>query len=261
MIDSWPLLCLGAALLVWPALPSRLNPPRHRHLTVPRLPRRGRWLLPALAAVPVAGVGAGVAVLVVTVAAVQEWRSRKESAAAVARGEHTSAVLRTMVAELRAGAYPVLAAEAAADAVPSLAGELRNLATAARLDGALESRELPELAAAWSLARRHGLPIADTLEAARRDSDAVTAFTRRLHAKMAGPRMSATVLTALPVVCLAMGQAIGAAPLTVLTGTLLGQLFLVAGAVLIWAGTAWSRSLTGRITPRRQPGASLGELR
>ncbi|HWD07267.1 MAG TPA: type II secretion system F family protein [Amycolatopsis sp.] len=253
MIDSWPLLCLGSALLAWPTLPTRLNPPRRRRLAVPRMPRWGWWLGPAVVAVPVAGVGAGVAVLVVTVAVAQEWRNRKESTAVLARGEHTSAVLRTMVAELRAGAHPVLAAEAAADAVPSLAGELRNLATAARLDGALGSHELPELAAAWTLARRHGLPMADTLDAARRDTDAATAFARRLHAKMAGPRMSATVLTALPVVCLAMGQAIGAAPVAVLTRTLLGQLFLVAGAVLIWAGTAWSRALTGRITPRREP--------
>ncbi|MFI5607111.1 type II secretion system F family protein [Amycolatopsis sp. NPDC051903] len=189
------------------------------------------------------------AVAVVTVAVRQEWRSRTESAAAVARGEQTSAALRAMVAELRAGAHPVLAAEAAADAVPALSAELGNLATAARLDGALESRQLPELAAAWGLARRHGLPIADTLDATRRDTDAATAFARRLHAKMAGPRMSATVLTALPVVCLAMGQAIGADPLTVLTRTLLGQLFLVTGAVLIWAGTAWSRALTA---PRRE---------
>ncbi|MET7991500.1 type II secretion system F family protein [Amycolatopsis sp. NPDC005232] len=246
MITAWPFLCFGTALLTWPTLPTRLLAPPRRRLTIPTPPRQAVWVLPTLLALPLAGVGAAVATALITVAARQEWRSRRETSAALARAEQTSAALRTMVAELRAGAHPVLAAEAAAEAVPALAGELTNLATAARLDGALESPELPELATAWTLARRHGLPIADTLDATRRDVDAATMYARRLHAKMAGPRMSATVLTGLPVLCLAMGQAIGAEPLTVLAQTVLGQLFLVAGAALLWAGTAWSRVLTGR---------------
>ncbi|QYN23610.1 type II secretion system F family protein [Amycolatopsis sp. DSM 110486] len=246
MITAWPFLCFGTALLTWPTLPTRLKAPPRRRLTIPTPPRQAVWVLPTLLALPLAGVGAAMATALITVAARQERRSRRETSAGLARAEQTSAALRTMVAELRAGAHPVLAAEAAAEAVPALAGELTNLATAARLDGALESPELPELAAAWTLARRHGLPIADTLDATRRDVDAATLYARRLHAKMAGPRMSATVLTGLPVLCLAMGQAIGAEPLTVLTQTVLGQLFLVAGAALLWAGTAWSRVLTGR---------------
>ncbi|WP_344863043.1 type II secretion system F family protein [Amycolatopsis ultiminotia] len=197
-------------------------------------------------AFPVAGVGAAVATALLTFSIGQEWRSRREKSAALARAEQASAALRMVVAELRSGTHPAPAAEAAADAVPALAGELRNLATAARLDGPLESAALPGLAQAWNLARRHGLPIADTLEATRRDVEAETMFARRLHAKMAGPRMSATVLTVLPIGCLALGQAIGAGPLTVLTGTLVGQAFLVVGAALLWAGTAWSRALTGR---------------
>ncbi|MBB4687741.1 type II secretion system F family protein [Amycolatopsis jiangsuensis] len=193
-----------------------------------------------------AGVGAAVAAVLLTLSVGQEWRSRKEKGAALARAEQVSAALRMMIAELRSGAHPVPAAEAAADAIPALAGDLRNLAAAARLDGTLESNALPGLAQAWNLARRHGLPIADTLEAYRRDAEAEAKFARRLHAKMAGPRMSATVLTVLPLGCLALGQVIGAGPLTVLTESLLGQSFLVAGAALLWAGTAWSRMLTGR---------------
>ncbi|WP_326566788.1 type II secretion system F family protein [Amycolatopsis rhabdoformis] len=248
MITAWPLLCVGTALLTWPTLPTRLVPPSRRRLTIPAPPRQAVWVLPTLVALPLAGWGAAVATALVTVAVRQERRSRRETAETLARTEQTSAAIRTMVAELRAGAHPVLAAEAAAEAVPALAGELTNLATAARLDGTLESQALPQLATAWTLALRHGLPIADTLDATRRDVDAAATFARRLRAKMAGPRMSATVLTGLPVLCLAMGQAIGAEPLTVLTRTVLGQLFLVAGAALLWAGTAWSRALTGRNT-------------
>lgn len=134
--------------------------------------------------------------------------------------------------------------------VPELSGELRNLSTAARLDGALESTVIPALASAWALVRRHGLPMSDVLDATRRDVDATIAFARRLNAKMAGPRMSATVLTGLPLLCLLLGQAIGADPLTVLTRTLLGQALLITGAAFLWAGTAWSRALTTRTAPR-----------
>ena len=248
MMSAWPLLCAGSGILCWPATPSRLSPPRRLRLPVP--PRQATWLLPAFLALPLAGIGAAIATVLLTLAARQEWRSRKETTDSLTRAECSATALRTMTAELRAGAHPITAAEAAADAVPALAGELQNLSAAARLDGSLESAELPELARAWNLARRHGLPIADALDAARRAVDAEAAFARRLYAKMAGPRMSATVLTVLPAACLAMGQLIGASPLTVLTETVLGQAFLVTGAALIWTGTVWSRSLTNRKAAR-----------
>ncbi|ATY15301.1 type II secretion system protein [Amycolatopsis sp. AA4] len=244
MISAWPFLCAGTGILCWPTTPSRLLPAPRLRFRVP--PRQSLWLAPAVLALPLGGIGAAIATALLTVAVRQEWRSRRETTETLIRAERTATVLRTMVSELRAGAHPVTAAEAAADAVPELAGELHNLATAARLDGTLESSALPAVAQSWNLARRHGLPIADALEAARRDVDAEVAFIRRLHAKMAGPRMSAIVLTVLPVGCLAMGQLIGANPLAVLTETLIGQAFLVAGAALLWAGTAWSRALTNR---------------
>lgn len=246
MISAWPFLCAGTGILCWPTTPNRLLPTPRRHLRFPVPPRQALWLAPAVVALPLGGIGAAIATALLTLAVRQEWHSRRETTETLTRAERTATVLRTMVSELRAGAHPVTAAEAAADAVPELAGELHNLATAARLDGALESPALPAVAQSWNLARRHGLPIADALEAARRDVDAEVAFARRLRAKMAGPRMSAIVLTMLPVGCLAMGQLIGANPLAVLTETLIGQAFLVAGAALLWAGTAWSRALTNR---------------
>ncbi|GAB3370329.1 type II secretion system F family protein [Amycolatopsis echigonensis] len=246
MISAWPFLCAGTGILCWPTVPNRLLPTPRLQLRVLIPPRRVLWLAPAVVALPLGGIGAAIATALLTLAVRQEWRSRRETSETLTRGERTSTVLRTMVSELRAGAHPVTAAEAAADAVPELAAELHNLSAAARLDGTLESAVLPAVAQSWNLARRHGLPIADALEAARRDVDAEVAFTRRLRAKMAGPRMSAIVLTVLPVGCLAMGQLIGANPLAVLTETLIGQAFLVAGAALLWAGTAWSRALTNR---------------
>ncbi|MGW7534684.1 type II secretion system F family protein [Amycolatopsis sp. NPDC054798] len=246
MISAWPFLCAGTGILCWPTAPNRLLPSPRIRLRLPIPPRQSLWLAPAVIALPLAGIGAAITTALLTLAVRQEWHSRRETTETLTRAERTSTVLRTMVSELRAGAHPVAAVEAAAETVPELAAELHNLSTAARLDGTLQSSVLPAVAQSWNLARRHGLPIADVLDAARRDVDAEVAFTRRLHAKMAGPRMSAIVLTVLPVGCLAMGQLIGADPLSVLTETLLGQAFLVAGAALLWAGTAWSRALTNR---------------
>jgi tight adherence protein B len=187
---------------------------------------------------------------VLTLAWSQEWRAHRRATADLTMAAHTATALRTMVAELRSGAHPIRAAEAAADVVPAVAGDLRALATAAQLDTEAPTSALPQLAAAWALAKRHGLPMADVLDATRRDAEAGLAFGRRMRAKLAGPRASAAVLTGLPVLCMLLGQAMGAAPLSVLTGSTPGQALLVAGCVLLWAGTAWCRALTGRVRIR-----------
>jgi len=252
MINPWLPLCVGAALACWPAAPTRLQAAIEPPMTVriPEVWRVVRWLLPAALAGVLAGAGGAVAAGVLTLAWRQEWRAHRRATADLALAAHTAAALRTMVAELRSGAHPVTAAEAAAEAVPAVAGDLRALATAARLDTELRAPALPQLAAAWMLGKRHGLPMADVLDAARRDAEAGLAFARRMRAKLAGPRASAAVLTGLPVLCLLLGQGMGAAPVSVLTGSAVGQLLLVAGCVLLWAGTAWCRALTGRVRIR-----------
>ena len=54
-------------------------------------------------------------------------------------------------------------------------------------------------------------------------------------------------LAGLPLVGLLLGQALGARPWAVLTGTVLGQGLLVVGAVLVAAGLEWSAHLTARV--------------
>ncbi|RSM34363.1 type II secretion system protein [Amycolatopsis balhimycina DSM 5908] len=252
MITAWVPLCVGAALACWPAPPNRLQAAVEQRTTVriPEVWRVVRWLLPAAAAGLPAGAGGAIAAAVLTLAWHQERRAHHRAAADLATAAHTATALRTMVAELRSGAHPVTAAEAAAEVVPQLAGDLRAWATAARLDTEPPARALPELAAAWTLAKRHGLPMADVLNAARRDAEAALAFARRTRAKLAGPRASAAVLTGLPALCVLLGQAMGAAPLAVLTESTPGGLLLVVGSVLLWAGTAWCRALTGQVRAR-----------
>ncbi|MCR6481408.1 type II secretion system protein [Amycolatopsis sp. OK19-0408] len=252
MITAWASLCVGAALACWPAAPNRLQVAVERPSTF-RLPDVWvvvRWLAPAAFAALLAGVGGAIAAGVLTLAWHQEWRAHRRATAELAMAAHTATALRTMVAELRAGAHPVTAAEAAADVVPAVAGDLHALAAAARLDSELHAPALPELASAWSVGKRYGLPMADVLDAARRDAEAALTFGRRMRAKLAGPRASAAVLTGLPALCVLLGQAMGAAPLPVLAESTPGQLLLVTGSVLLWAGTAWCRALTGTVRIR-----------
>ncbi len=112
-------------------------------------------------------------------------------------------------------------------------------------EGTAELREpLCRMARAWALAERHGVALADLLDAVRRDIERRTAFRRDVEAKMAGPRSTAAVLTGLPVFGLLFGEAVGSAPIAVLTGGLLGQLLLLAGVALLCAGVGWTLRLT-----------------
>jgi tight adherence protein B len=252
MIAAWFPLCAGAALACWPAAPTRLQAAVEQPAAV-RLPDVWavlRWLLPAALAGLLAGAGGAIAAAVLTLAWRQERQAHRRATADLQMAAHTATALRTMVSELRAGAHPVTAAEAAAEVVPAVSGDLRALAASARLDGELRASALPELAAAWTLGKRHGLPMADVLNAARCDAEARLTFARRTRAKLAGPRASAAVLTGLPALCVLLGQAMGASPLPVLAETAPGQLLLVAGSILLWAGTAWCRALTDRVQIR-----------
>ncbi|MFC3454995.1 type II secretion system F family protein [Amycolatopsis speibonae] len=245
-MNPWFLLSCGAGLACWPR-PSARTPFAWR---LPQAVRAGWWPLPALCVLPLLGLGWALATLMLTLTVRQERRWRARAKTALAEAELTASVLRTMTGELRAGAHPVAAAEAVAEAVPAASGRLRGLIAAARLGGGTADPDAPSaLVNAWALAGRYGLPMAGVLDAARRDAEAEIGFRRRLKAKMAGPRASAAVLAVLPLLCLVLGEAMGASPVRVLSGTGAGQSLLVVGSGLIWAGTAWCRALTGRVAP------------
>lgn len=247
MTTPWPYLLCAVALLAWPSRPSRWPTTPSPSPPFPATAWRTlRWLIAPALALPLSGPGGAVATGLLTIVARQEWLTHRRAATDLTDAGHAATALRTMVAELRAGAHPVTAAEAAADAVPAFSADLRALAASARFDGPLTAPSLPELAAAWTLARRHGLPMADILDTTRRDVEAGIAFGRRMRAKLAGPKASAAVLTGLPAACLALGEAMGASPLRILTSTVAGQAFLAAGSALVWGGATWSRNLTTR---------------
>lgn len=254
------LLLTSLALLCWPdtRVATRLRTiagdnPRKRVWTPPRS------AVPIMVAVVVvgwlvAGVGGAVAATLLALTTRRQLRARAESRQSLTAADDLVEALHTFVAALRAGAHPAMAAEfAAEDAQPQTAAAMRAIATVARLDGHITAvlnttspPALARVATAWQLAQRHGLPLAEVLEAVRRDLAHRARFTRQVAARMAGPRTSALALSLLPVVGIALGTAMGANPLAVLTGTGLGQVLLVTGVTLLCAGVAWSNRIATR---------------
>jgi tight adherence protein B len=266
---SWAALAGGLALLCWPRSSpgSRLatllqGAPTHR--TSPWTPPR--FLFPLLlctaaaAAVPVLGPGAVVAAALLVLAVRLHRNARVRARAQVSAVSELAEAVRAVVAGLRAGAHPATVADSVAvDAAPQPRQVLRELAATARLGVGPETVALPtgedpvtgqavrRLQRAWSLAQRHGLPLAEVLDSVRRDLDATARFTGQTDARMAGPRASAAVLALLPMSGLLLGEAMGARPGRVLLTTTPGQVLLVLGAALIFAGVAWTVRLTRQV--------------
>lgn len=265
------ILLLALAVLCWPADRSA---GRLRGLITNRTPRR-RCTLPrpttfavaaglGLAGWALLGIGGAAAGALTGATSWRRWSKRMEVRRMLSAIDGLAEGLQSLVAELRVGAHPAVAAEAAAtDAEAQAAVVLRAVAAAARLDAdvdralAAKAEALPalgpmlaRLSQAWILAGRHGLPLADVLDAVRGDLEARARFARQVQARMAGPRASATVLALLPAVGVGLGEAMGARPLHVLAGTAAGQVLLVLGAGLVCAGVAWSARITGQAVLR-----------
>lgn len=106
------------------------------------------------------------------------------------------------------------------------------------------------LAVAIDVSERTGAALAETLQ---RFADGLRAD---LHAEqeresaMAGPRTTATILSALPLAGLGLGGLIGSHPWHTLLLTGPGRVCLLAGGVAWLTGRAWSAALIRRATPQ-----------
>lgn len=202
-----------------------------------------------------AGVLAG---LVAGATAARLLRGRVRRREHEARLSALAEALGNLVAEVRAGVHPVPALESVGrDALPAVGRVLSAMAAAARLGedlSAVVARTADEapalsdhaarLARSWTMAQRHGMPIADVLESARRDVEASARCTARLRARMAGPRSSAAVLSCLPALGLLLGEVMGARPLSVLGWSAAGGFLLLIGVALLCSGALWCARLT-----------------
>lgn len=234
-----------------------------RHVLGPRT-SAGAAVLAGLTVSLAAGPGAGIATALVTATVLHRYRRRTADRTQTAATRDVADALGSLIAELRAGAHAAAAAEgAAADAEPPAARALRTAAATARLGGAVApalaehaatdlalATPLARLARAWALADRYGVALADLLTDVRRDLDHRARFAGQVRAAMSGPQATASVLAALPVLGVLLGDAIGAAPLHVLTSTSAGQTLLVVGVALLCAGLRWSDWLIDRAIQR-----------
>jgi tight adherence protein B len=277
---SLAVAALAAGMLCWPAKVGRnrlteLHRRGTRALVVAAL---GRWttrrwglLLRVLATgvgAMLAGPGGGFAAALVSGTATTRWRAGQDRRVAAAAVTGLSDALGVLVAELRAGAHPGDAVRAAADtqadgpsgAPPDVVRALAAVAAAAGLGGDVPAvlraagpvhlrAWLGRLADAWSLADRYGIPLADLLDAVRSDTEHRVRFAAEVEGRLAGPRATAAVLAGLPLLGLALGHAVGAAPLRVLCATPVGQVLLVIGTGLACFGVLWSARLVSGAVP------------
>lgn len=269
---SLAIAALAAAALCWPAEAGRGRLTElHRRGVRVEVPSSRGWLTqPSLLLLPVAlaagsgvllaGAGGGLAAAMVTGTVTARWWAGRDRRATALATTGLSDALGVLVAELRAGAHPSDAARAAADGPADATRALAAAAAAARLGGDVPAvlrsagpvqlrSWLGRLADAWAVADRHGIPLADLLDAVRSDTEQRVRLAADIQARLAGPRATAAMLAGLPLLGLALGHAVGAAPWRVLSDTAAGQGLLVVGTGLACAGVLWSARLVSRAVP------------
>lgn len=264
-----PLACLAvAAALV--CTPGSIARARLRGLW-PSPPAGRTWrpwaaapvLLGAFAGFLGAGPGGALAGALVAATARRRHRARRNARTAGAVAEELADAVRRMAEELRSGSHPTAALAGVTADGPHARDVLGPAAAAAQLGDDVPAamrrvaaerpelaRDVERVAAAWALAERHGIPLAALLGAAQDDIRWRVRFSHTVGAQLAGPRATATVLTTLPVLGVGLGQLMGADPIGVLRGGLLGQVLIVVGVGLAAAGSAWTERILHTAVPR-----------
>ena len=253
------LICLAAAVAAAPHSRSRARlRGLHGGVAHSFTVRRSLPML-VLLCVPgyfLGGVPAASAIgLVLAVGVRRRARGLAESTESAERRKLLDA-LEITIGELRVGAHPAAACDAAAQESTGLTATAFAVAAArSRLggSGAVGFRqsgpigiELARIADAWSVAEKHGLALAEILAAAREDLLGRIRFRSRTESGLAGARATGAVLAGLPVVGIALGQMMGAAPLAVLCGGGLGGILLVVGTAFGCVGLLWTDAIVRR---------------
>lgn len=219
-------------------------------------PRTRRWGVFAAAAVAVLALTSvveephrvvlGLAGLAATFSVVRLTRRGRARKAQAARRSTAIDLCDALVAELRAGAPPVNALREAIAEWP----ELHPLGAVVGVGGGVPSalrslarrpgfEPLADIAAGWEVAHRSGAGLADVLDrlaVSLRDEEDVRL---EVTGALGPPRATAKLLAVLPVFGAVLGIGLGADPIGVLLGSLLGALCLAVGAMFAIAGLFW----------------------
>lgn len=206
-----------------------------------------------LVGIAMRSAAAGAVAAAVSVGMVAARRRGWADRLAAARRQAVMELCAGMAAELRAGRTPGEALRAAAESQhsrqlvgPAIAGMqvggdvAAALVASSRLPGALALRRV---AACWSVAADSGAGLAAGVERLAESLRVEESVRREMAAQIAGPRMTARMLAALPVLPLAMASSVGGRPLEVLLHTPWGHVCLAVGGAFIVAGLLWSERL------------------
>jgi tight adherence protein B len=199
------------------------------------------------------------AVLAATV--VVRYRRSRHARRGMGESRALGTAIDVLAGELRAGAQPVRALNAAAgETAGTVADSCRAVAARARLGadvadglrGVADTSALPgqweHLSVCWQLACEHGLAMSTLMRAAQRDIVERQRFSARVTSAMAGARATATILASLPVVLVLLGQLSGARPVAFLLGGHAGGWLLVGGLTLACGGLLWCDRITDAVT-------------
>ncbi|MCK0176428.1 type II secretion system F family protein [Mycolicibacterium sp. F2034L] len=251
------------------ALAVLISPHDVRHrlpaATIPTRRRRGvviavGVIASAIAVGTVAPVVVPIAAGIIVGTLALRRRRRRVRQRCAAESAALQSALEVLVGELRAGAHPVAAFDAAAaETAGPVSGSLRAVASRARLGadvvgglyavahGSAAPAHWTRIAVCWQLAQTHGLAISTLMGTAQRDIAERLRFASRVDAGMAGARATSGVLAALPALGIGLGQMIGAEPMRFLFGGGFGGWLLVIGVALSCAGVLWSDRITSGV--------------
>lgn len=175
-----------------------------------------------------------------------------------ARGEHERRRLREIAAltalsgELNAGQPPAVALFAAdperrvwPKAIAALAVDA-DVGAALRADGERQPF-VRSLAACWATSSDTGAGLAAAVASLADSARAAEVMRGDITVQLAGPKATARMLTALPLLGIAMGQLAGSDPIAWLLTTPVGLLCLVVGAGLDALGFVWTRRIAMRV--------------
>ncbi|MCX4093628.1 type II secretion system F family protein [Nocardia sp. alder85J] len=260
----WAMVLCAAALLAWPGTRSRRR--LFRLLGERQLVRKVpyQWLFRIAAGVVLVAAGAGGVGLLMAVCLIGAMAGvRVRRARRVRLHDRECRVLseglEAVIGELRVGTHPAAAAATAAAELSGVTGRALTVGAArGRLGGSVAdglispgtvlADELGRIAMAWRLAEQHGLALVELLSAARSDLSGRMRFREGATAELAGVRATAAVLSALPLLGLALGELMGADPLGVLFGPGVGAVLLPLGTALACAGLWWTDTITDGVS-------------
>lgn len=220
--------------------------------------RRGLVLALLGSALAVPMVGALPVLLVVVLTGLGRRQLRRQGAlrAAQRRRDVLGELLAGLVAELRAGAEP---RPAVVSAGTGLAGLEPVVSAASRPSGDVGAALVAlagepggsaagELAAVWRVGETAGCGLAAPVARVLRGHRARDRLRREVAAELAGPTATAYLLSALPLVGIGLGTALGADPSGFLLGATAGRGVLAVGVVLVCTGVGWTRRIAAGAT-------------